>query len=218
VPTEAGRESCSPRSVSSWALVDSLPIRSNDVDFFAADASEPKRLLSASDYYRSWYGRIVSASLQAGKNWGQWVQRTPAEAYEMRLKYVLAIVMIAAVAQAKEPKHYQSGKLLKMESVKCGTDAKNGKSITGEMLGTDSAHMKTRELLCQQYVLETESVMYTIRPKDEKHPVLLPIGEKAQFRIDKDKIVLRVEDLDDKEREYGVVSMVPKDSADATTK
>ena len=136
----------------------------------------------------------------------------------MRLKYVLAIVMIAAVAQAKEPKHYQSGKLLKMESVKCGTDAKNGKSITGEMLGTDSAHMKTRELLCQQYVLETESVMYTIRPKDEKHPVLLPIGEKAQFRIDKDKIVLRVEDLDDKEREYGVVSMVPKDSADATTK
>jgi hypothetical protein len=61
-------------------------------------------------------------------------------------------------------------------------------------------------------------VMYTIRPKDEKHPVLLPIGEKAQFRIDKDKIVLRVEDLDDKEREYGVVSMMPKDSAASTAK
>jgi hypothetical protein len=60
--------------------------------------------------------------------------------------------------------------------------------------------------------------MYTIRPKDEKHPVLLPIGEKAQFRMDKDKIVLRVEDLDDKEREYGVVSMVPKDSADSAIK
>jgi hypothetical protein len=134
----------------------------------------------------------------------------------MRLKCVLAIVLLAAVAQAKEPKHYQSGKLLKMESVKCGTDEKNGKSLAGEMIGTDSSHMKTREMLCQQYVLETDSVVYTIRPKDDKHPALLPIGEKAQFRIDKDRIVLRVEDMDDKEREYEVVSMVPKDSADAT--
>jgi hypothetical protein len=80
-------------------------------------------------------------------------------------------------------------------------ERRRGKSITGEMPGTDSAHMKTREMLCQQYVLETERVIYTIRPKDDKHPVLLPIGEKAQFRMDKDKIVLRVEDLDDKERE-----------------
>ncbi len=136
----------------------------------------------------------------------------------MRLRFFLAIMLVAVLAQAKEPKHYQSGKLLKMESVKCGTDEKNGKSLAGEMIGTDSAHMKTHELLCQQYVLETEKVMYTIRPKDEKHPVLLPIGERAQFRMDKDKIVLRVEDLDDKEREYGVVSMVPKDSADSATK
>jgi hypothetical protein len=136
----------------------------------------------------------------------------------MQLRYLLVIALLAVVAQAKEPKHYQSGKLLKMESVKCGTDEKNGKSITGEMLGTDSAHMKTREMLCQQYVLETDSVMYTIRPKEEKHPVLLPIGEKAQFRMDKDKIVLRVEDLDDKEREYEVVSMVPRESADTAAK
>ena len=133
----------------------------------------------------------------------------------MRLRYPLAVMLLAAVAFAKEPKHYQSGKLLKMDSVKCGTDEKNGKSVAGEMLGTDSAHMKTHELLCQQYVLETETVIYTIRPKDEKHPALLPIGEKAQFRMDKDKIVLRVEDVDDKEREYEVVSMVPNDSAAA---
>jgi hypothetical protein len=133
----------------------------------------------------------------------------------MRLRYLLAVMLLAAVAFAKEPKHYQSGKLLKMDSVKCGTDEKNGKSVAGEMLGTDSAHMKTHELLCQQYVLETETVIYTIRPRDEKHPALLPIGEKAQFRMDKDKIVLRVEDADDKEREYDVVSMVPNDSAAA---
>src|SRR5713226_7847795 len=115
----------------------------------------------------------------------------------MRLRFFLAIMLVAVLAQAKEPKHYQSGKLLRMESVKCGTDEKNGKSLAGEMIGTDSSHMKTREMLCQQYVLETDNVVYTIRPKDDKHPVLLPIGNKAQFRMDKDKIVLRVEDLDD---------------------
>jgi hypothetical protein len=36
--------------------------------------------------------------------------------------------------------------------------------------------------------------------------------------MDKDKIVLRVEDFDDKERDYEVVSMVPKDSADSAKK
>ena len=125
----------------------------------------------------------------------------------------IALALIATAAQAREPRHYQSGELLRMESVKCGTDAKNAKSFAGEIIGTDSAHMKTKELLCQQYVLQTDTVIYTIQPKDEKHPALLPIGEKAQFRLDKDKILLRVEDADDKEREYMVVSMTPNDGS-----
>jgi hypothetical protein len=128
----------------------------------------------------------------------------------MRLKYLLAVVLLGTMVQAKEPKHYQSGRLMRMESVKCGTDEKNGKSFAGEMIGTDSAHMKTHELLCQQYTLETSSLVYTVRPKDDKHPALLPIGEKAQFRLEKDKMLLRVEDMDDKEREYIVVSILPK--------
>ena len=54
------------------------------------------------------------------------------------------------------------------------------------------------------------TLIYRIRPRDEKHPVLLPVGEKAQFRIHKDKMLLRVEDADGKEREYSVVSMTPR--------
>lgn len=135
----------------------------------------------------------------------------------MRLQYILAFALIASAAQAKEPRHLQSGKLLKMESVKCGTDQKDGKSVAGEIIGTDSSHMKTHELLCQEYVLETSKVLYRIRPKDDKHPVLLPIGEDAQFRLEKDKMVLRVEDLDDKDREYIVVSMSPVDFADQSS-
>jgi hypothetical protein len=128
----------------------------------------------------------------------------------MRCKPFLCVLLLAAVAYAKEPKVYQTGKLMQMDSVACGVDEKDGKSFAGEMLGTDSGHKKTHELLCQEYVLQAERVIYRIRPRDEKHPVLLPVGEKAQFRLVKDKMLLRVEDLDSKEREYIVVSMTPR--------
>lgn len=122
----------------------------------------------------------------------------------------IAAILLASVAQAKEPKHYQSGTLMQMDSAECGLDENSGKSIVGELVGTDSAHKKTHALLCQEYVMQSETVIYRIRPRDEKHPVLLPVGEKAQFRIHKDKMLLRVEDLDQKEREYNVVSMTPR--------
>jgi hypothetical protein len=126
---------------------------------------------------------------------------------------------LASAAYAKEPKPYQTGKLLQMDSVQCGMAEKDAKSFAGEMLGTDSGSKKTHELLCQEYVLQAERVIYRIRPRDEKHPVLLPVGERAQFRLQKDKMLLRVEDLDSKEREYIVVSMTPRtdsSTADAT--
>jgi hypothetical protein len=94
---------------------------------------------------------------------------------------------------------------------------KDAKSLTGELLGTDSGSKRSQEVLCQEYVLQTETVVYHLRPRDEKHPMLLPIGNHAQFRLDKDKLVLRVEDLDDKDRVYTVVSMAPRtDNAQST--
>ena len=134
----------------------------------------------------------------------------------MRYKsLVLASMLLTAAAYAKEPKAYQSGKLLQMDSVQCGIDEKDAKSFTGELIGTDSGHKKTQELLCQEYLLQTDKMIYRIRPKDAKHPVLLPVGERAQFRLAKDKMLLRVEDLDSKEREYIVVSMTPRSESTA---
>jgi hypothetical protein len=138
----------------------------------------------------------------------------------MRSRWMLCLMLgLASAAYAKEPKPYQTGKLLQMDSVQCGMAEKDAKSFAGEMLGTDSGSKKTHELLCQEYVLQAERVIYRIRPRDEKHPVLLPVGERAQFRLQKDKMLLRVEDLDSKEREYIVVSMTPRtdsSTADAT--
>jgi hypothetical protein len=132
----------------------------------------------------------------------------------MRSKLVLsAVCCLALAAYAKEPKHYQSGKLLQMDSVRCGTDEKGGKTVAGEMLGTDSSNRKTKELLCQEYLLQSDKVLYRIRPHDDKHPVLLPVGSQAQFRMEKDKLYLMVEDLDSKERDYEVVSMTPRPEA-----
>ena len=131
----------------------------------------------------------------------------------MKSKVFAAVILMACVAYSRDPKPRQSGKLSQMESVACGVDENSGKSFVGELVGTDSAHKKTHELLCQEYVLVTDRVIYRIRPRDEKHPVLLPVGEQAQFRMEKDKMVLRVEDLDDKDRQYTVVSMTPRDDA-----
>ena len=129
------------------------------------------------------------------------------------------ILSLASLASAKEPKHYQSGQLLQMDSVPCGTAEKDARSLAGEMLGSDSGSKKTQEVLCQEYVLQAERVIYRIRPRDEKHPVLLPVGEQAQFRLEKDKMLLRLADLDSREREYSVLSMTPRSdasTADAT--
>lgn len=95
----------------------------------------------------------------------------------IKYRLVMGVVLLALVAYAKEPKLHQSGKLLQMESVPCGVDENSGKSVVGEIIGTDSAHKKTHELLCQDYVLQSDKVIYRIRPRDEKHPVLLPVGE-----------------------------------------
>lgn len=131
----------------------------------------------------------------------------------MKFRVILGVVLLTGVAFAKDPRPRQTGKLLQMESVACGVDENSGKSLAGELIGTDSAHKKTHELLCQEYILQTDRIIYRIRPRDEKHPVLLPVGEQAQFRMEKDKMVLRVEDLDDKDRQYTVVSMTPREDA-----
>ena len=139
----------------------------------------------------------------------------------MKIKILIAALLFTSFAYAKEPKHHQTGTLLQMDSAECGVDENSGKSIVGDLVGTDSAHKKTHALLCQEYLLQSDTVIYRIRPRDEKHPVLLPVGEKAKFRIQKDKMLLLVEDIDEKEREYTVVSMTPrleKSSASASSK
>jgi hypothetical protein len=135
----------------------------------------------------------------------------------MKHTLMLAGALLAAASlQAKDKPAYDRGTLLQMDSTSCGYAEKQSKTIAGEILGTDNQHKRTEQVLCQEYILQTDRIIYRIRPKDDKHPALLPIGETAQFRIHKDKLLLRVVESDDKEREYIVVSMTPR--ADAQDK
>jgi len=112
-----------------------------------------------------------------------------------------ALILCASFAWTQEPKPLQTGKLLQMDSVPC------------------HASQKAQEPQCQVYQLESDSVVFHIRPKSAKHAALLPVGERAQFRIEKGNILLHMDGVDSQEREYIVVSMSPRtesDSADAS--
>ncbi len=130
----------------------------------------------------------------------------------MRSKWIFCVVLsLAAAAWAKDPKPYQTGNIVQMDSIPCAATAKAANSASEQ------------RPLCQEYVLQSERVVYHIRPSDAKHAALLPVDNRAQFRLQNNKMLLRLEgpDRDDssKEREYIVVSMAPlsdSSAADAT--
>jgi hypothetical protein len=125
---------------------------------------------------------------------------------EMRSKLMLCVVFsLTSAAYAKDPKVYQTGNVVQMDSVPCGAASKDA----------DSGGNKTHEALCQEYVLQSERVSYHIRPRDEKHAVILPADARAQFRLEKGKMMVRLEGIGSKEREYIVVSMTPQSDSSA---
>lgn len=130
----------------------------------------------------------------------------------MKYKILIALAFCGAAlsTQAKDPPSYMKGTLMEMESTPCGVAEKGSKTVAGEIFGTDGEHKTTQQVLCQEYVLQTDRAIYRIRPKDDKHPALLPIGETAEFRISKDKMILRVPETNSKERDYVVVSIVQR--------
>jgi len=126
----------------------------------------------------------------------------------MRLRTLAACLLFSGVCSAKEH-DYQQGILVRMDSSSCVTPERASKTVTGVELGSGQKH--SRGLICLEYVLESDHMIFRIRQKDQKHPVLLPIGEVAQFRIGKQKLMVRVPEMSDKERAYIVVSFSPRE-------
>jgi hypothetical protein len=120
------------------------------------------------------------------------------------LLFTCAVFATNAIAQ--EPKAYLAGALVQKDWVQCA-----GKEADGSVqIITSKPSRSKKEAVCTEYVLQTERVLYRIRPKDAKHAALLQVGWRAQFRLNQNELLLRVKPLDSEEREYLVVSMTPR--------
>ena len=83
----------------------------------------------------------------------------------------VALLGLVSTAYAKNPKVYQTGQISQTNSVPCSA-TKNSKS----------------QPPCREYTLQSENVVYTIRPRDQKHDLSLCAGDRAQFRLNKEII------------------------------
>lgn len=120
----------------------------------------------------------------------------------------LALVfMTPGSASAKNKKHLQRGMLEKMQAMPCGVKERGLTSLGSLWGGIGVQHVNSNEKLCPQYLFRTDQMDYQIRPLDEKHAGILPVGQEAEFKVKKNKLYLRVPDGDRKMRPYQVVSM-----------
>ena len=108
------------------------------------------------------------------------------------LALILAMGLAGIAAEAKDQPLARCT-VVAMNAVPCGTQQKR--------------HKKAREMLYQEYILQTDSTEYHVRQKEEKHTELLPVGSEGEYRINKDKMKLRVPAETGKEREYVIVSV-----------
>lgn len=119
------------------------------------------------------------------------------------------VLAFAAPAGAGKKKPSERGLIEKMEAVPCGAKEKGITGLGSVFASAGIEHVNSDEKLCPQYLLRSDEMEYHIRPMDKKHPVILPVGQEGEFRIDKDKLYLTVSEGDRKTRPYQVVAMKP---------
>jgi len=128
----------------------------------------------------------------------------------MKLRILAAGLFFAGVCSAREH-DYQQGVLIKRHSSACAAPQARNSTTTSVLVGDDGLPKQTRGFLCQEYVLQSDRMTFHIRPKYEKHPVALPVGEVAQFRVGNGTLLLRVPEISDKEHAYIVLSITPRE-------
>lgn len=102
-------------------------------------------------------------------------------------RVLLPFLLLGAIATAKDTP--MQGTIISENSVPCGSQAEGKK--------------KTSELMCQEYVIRTESTEYHVRQEKEAHKALLPVNAPVELTLKKDKMKFKV---DGKEYEMLVVS------------
>jgi len=107
----------------------------------------------------------------------------------MRRTFILlaGMALLGSVAAANEP---QAGTIVSENSVPCGSQVtKNKKGTT--------------DVLCQEYVIRTETTEYHVRQEKPAVKALIPVNTSVEFTLDKDKMKFKA---NGKKYEYLVVS------------
>ena len=144
----------------------------------------------------------------------------------MKTSILLALMVLSAIpltAGEKKDK-LQRGMVEKMEAVSCGARQKGVTGFGAIWASVGITSVNSKENLCPQYLVRTDTNEYEVRPTDSKHPDVLPIGHEGQFKIKKDHMLLTMGNSDGgdrKTRVYQVVSVkptAPLDSQDTDVK
>jgi hypothetical protein len=109
---------------------------------------------------------------------------------------VFAAVLLGAASAAAGPKT-QAGTIVSQTSVECGAKKSKKEEIN---------------LLCQQYVVRSSTIDYTIRQPKPSEQHLIPLNTAVQFILDKNKMKFKV---DGTSFEFIVVSQAAASSAAA---
>jgi len=105
----------------------------------------------------------------------------------MKKTFLLLTLAALSMTAAAADKTMQ-GTLVSENLVACGSEAKGKKST---------------ELMCQEYVIRTDTTEYHVRQEKESHKALLPVNAPVELTLKKDKMKFKVEG---KEYEMLVVS------------
>jgi hypothetical protein len=100
----------------------------------------------------------------------------------MRTTLLLAAVVVVSLvlgvgAAAAKDKEMQ-GTIISENSVACGSEAKSKK--------------QTVQMMCQEYVIRTDTTDYHVRQEKEAHKALLPVNAPVELTLSKDKMKFKV--------------------------
>ena len=108
---------------------------------------------------------------------------------KVRNTVLLLAALTLAMTLTAAAKDEMQGTLISENSVQCGSQAKGKK--------------QTMELMCQEYVIRTDTTEYHVRQEKEAHKAMLPVNAPVELTLKKDKMKFKV---NGKEYEMLVVS------------
>jgi hypothetical protein len=111
----------------------------------------------------------------------------------MKKPFLLAAVLFFGAILVHAGNKPQFGTIISENSVPCASTVEKGKKNK----------QMTVEVLCQEYVVRTETVDYHIRQSKPADKALIPVNTPVEFTLDKDKMKFKA---NGKSYEYLIVS------------